>query len=99
MYNRRTFLTAAATTAAGLLVPEWVLDPLKGRSMVTVLGLAPTYHEISFLHPAHGLVVTIPVSSELLADIRSANLLSELVHQQFADMLRGHTDEMILGSR
>lgn len=36
--NRRTFLSL---TAAGLLVPEWVLDPPKGRSMVSVPAISP----------------------------------------------------------
>lgn len=35
--SRRGFLSAALkATAAGILVPEWLLDPLKGRSMVAV---------------------------------------------------------------
>lgn len=35
--NRRGFLTSALkATAAGILVPEWILDPPKGRSMVSV---------------------------------------------------------------
>ncbi len=39
MTSRRAFLTAALrATAAGVLVPEWLLDPLKGRSMVSVPG-------------------------------------------------------------
>jgi hypothetical protein len=33
--NRRKFIALAAS---GLLVPEWLLDPPKGRSMVSVPG-------------------------------------------------------------
>lgn len=39
-FGRRGFLGAMAATAAGLLVPEWILDPPKGRSMVAVPPLA-----------------------------------------------------------
>lgn len=42
MTTRRAFLRSALiATASGLLVPEWILDPPKGRSMVTV----PTFSE------------------------------------------------------
>lgn len=37
--NRRSFLTSALVASGGLLVPEWLLDPPKGRSMVSVPGL------------------------------------------------------------
>lgn len=38
--NRRGFLLSAMlATAAGILVPEWILDPPKGRSMVSVPSL------------------------------------------------------------
>ncbi len=40
MTSRRAFLTTALrATVAGVLVPEWLLDPLKGRSMVSVPGM------------------------------------------------------------
>ena len=39
MMNRRGFLTTALTAAGGLLVPEWILDPPKGRSMIAVPGM------------------------------------------------------------
>ena len=35
--NRRRFLSSALA-ASGLLVPEWLLDQPKGRSMVSVPG-------------------------------------------------------------
>ena len=34
--TRRRFFTSMTATACGVLVPEWILDPLKGRSMVAV---------------------------------------------------------------
>ena len=38
--NRRRFIATALTaTAGGLLVPEWLLDPPRGRSMVSVPGV------------------------------------------------------------
>lgn len=46
--NRRKFLRyALVATASGLLVPEWILDPPKGRSMVSI-------------QMSHGGVVTRP---------------------------------------
>lgn len=39
MIERRLFLEMFAMTAAGLLVPDWLLDLPKGRSMVTVPGM------------------------------------------------------------
>jgi len=43
--NRRGFLTSAMAAAGGMLVPEWILDPLKGRSMISVpaIDVAPFY--------------------------------------------------------
>jgi hypothetical protein len=38
--NRRHFLSLAS----GLLVPEWLLDPPKGRSMVSVPDLGVTFY-------------------------------------------------------
>lgn len=44
LLNRRRFLsTLFGATAGGLLVPEWILDPPKGRSMVTVPDLMPQH--------------------------------------------------------
>ena len=37
--NRRDVLKRMALAASGLAVPVWILDPLKGRSMVTVPGV------------------------------------------------------------
>lgn len=37
--SRRSFLSSLALTASGLLVPEWIIDPPKGRSMVSVPGM------------------------------------------------------------
>lgn len=34
--RRRAFLSSSALASAGLLVPEWLLYPPKGRSMVSV---------------------------------------------------------------
>lgn len=55
--NRRDFLRRAfATTAAGLLVPEHLLEPLKGRSMVTVPAMAaPLSFAYAFTVAAHAL--------------------------------------------
>ena len=39
MLNRRGFLTSALAAASGLMVPDWIQDPLKGRSMIAVPGL------------------------------------------------------------
>ena len=39
MTSRRVFLSSLALTASGLLVPEWLLYPPKGRSMVSVPGM------------------------------------------------------------
>ena len=58
MTSRRAFLTTALrATVAGVLVPEWLLDPLKGRSMVTVPGL-PLWQspEFQMLHPCREFV-------------------------------------------
>jgi len=38
--NRRQFLALAS----GLLVPEWLLDPAKGRAMVSVPGMPRLPH-------------------------------------------------------
>jgi hypothetical protein len=55
--NRRRFLERerayrlGATTAAGLLLPEWLLDPPKGRNMVSVPDLFTTNLDFTWDEP------------------------------------------------
>jgi hypothetical protein len=56
-FTRRAFLGSSfIVTAGGLFVPEWLLDPPKGRSMVAVADFAMRGDSVIFLSPYPGFV-------------------------------------------
>lgn len=70
--NRRGFLTSALrATAAGVLVPEHLLDPLKGRSMVSLHNATNIWdvHPRAFanLHAAADLADGIAMQLHMVA--------------------------------
>ncbi len=73
--NRRHMLKqmGLALAASGLAVPAWILDPLKGRSMVTVPGVPHIlgyaewmkWEAVAFSYATHRFPLKIEVAREI----------------------------------